>query len=146
LWLAACGGAGNGNRPANAAASAENANTTKTNVEELGMLANIPFEAEDIAWREDAAHKRLIAVLRFSPEDAQKVISDAAAKGTPQHVTIPSERWFPAELTAQGDMAGDDMLKGTAYAADAFFQEPYTAGRVVRIDGTDYFVLELSRK
>jgi hypothetical protein len=149
LWLlAGCGGAGaNTNANANSAAAAnENANSTKTNVEELGMLANIPFEAEDIAWKEDAARKHLIAVLRFSPEDAQKVIADAATRGTPQHVTLSSESWFPAELVAQSDMTGDDTLKGTAYAADAFYQEPYTAGRIVRIDGTDYFILELSKK
>jgi len=45
-----------------------------------------------------------------------------------------------------GELSGDDSLKGLAYSADSFFQEPYTSGRVIRIDGTDYFVLELSAK
>jgi hypothetical protein len=43
-------------------------------------------------------------------------------------------------------MSGDDSLNGVAYAADSFYQEPFTSGRIVRVDGTDYFVLELSAK
>jgi len=124
--------------------AAENSNAAKTNVEELGLLVTIPYEAEDIVWKEDTAHKKITAVLRFSPEDANKITADATARQAPQNVTLSSSSWFPAELIAQSEMTGDDQLHGTAYAADAFYQEPYTTGRLVRVEGTDYFVLELT--
>jgi hypothetical protein len=144
----ACGAAREGSNQTSSAANypAENTNVAKSNVEELGMLVNVPYEAEDIVWKEDAAHKRLIAVLRFSSADADKVVAEALPHGTPQQVTLSSETWFPAELIAQSDMTGDNLLHATAYAGDAFYQEPYTSGRVLRVEGTDYFVLELSKK
>ena len=110
------------------------------------MWVNVPYEAEDIVWKETADRKQIIAVLRFSGEDANKIVADAAPRQAPQSVILSSESWFPAELIAQSEMSGDDTLNGLAYAADSFYQEPYTAGRIVRIDGTDYFVLELSAK
>ena len=144
-------GCGGGNKNANLATTVangtlENANSAKTNVEELGLLINVPYEAEDIVWKETANHKQIIAVLRFSAEDANKIVTEAAPRRAPQNVTLSSEPWFPAELIAQSEMSGDDSLKGLAYAAASFYQEPYTSGRIVRIEGTDYFILELSAK
>lgn len=126
----------------------ENANSAKTNVEELQLLVNVPYEVEDedIVWKENAAQKKLIAVLRFSAENANKLVAEASARQAPQSVSVSSESWFPSELIAQGELSGDDSLKGLAYAADNFFQEPFTSGRIVRIEGTDYFVLEMSAK
>ena len=147
--IAGCtGGNRNANVPPAASASntAENANTAKTNVEELGLLVNVPYETEDIVWNEDAAHKKLIAVLRFSPEDSRKLIVEVEKSGQPQNVSIAVENWFPNELTAQSEMSGDSALKGLAYPANIFFQEPYSTGRITRIEGGDYFVLELAAK
>ena len=110
------------------------------------MSVNIPYEAEDIVWKETADRKQIIAVLLFSTEDANKIVADAAPRQAPQNVKLSSENWFPAELIAQSEMSGDDSLDGIAYAADSFYQEPFTAGRLVRVEGTDYFVLELSAK
>jgi hypothetical protein len=126
----------------------ENANYAKTNVEELSLLVNVPYEVadEDIVWKENTALKKLTAVMRFSPEDAKKIVDEAAARKPPENVNLPSETWFPAELIAQSEMSGDDTLNGLAFAADSFFQEPFASGRLVRIEGTDYFVLELSAK
>jgi hypothetical protein len=124
----------------------ENANTAKTNAEELELLVNIPFEVDDVVWKEDAAHKKVIAVLHFSKSDADRIVADAAGKRAAETVMMPSEPWYPAELIAQSEMSGDEGLKGTAYSADAFFMEPYTTGRIVRIEGTDYFVLQLAAK
>lgn len=146
--LSACvGGNKNANtRPATATSNSltENANSAKTNVEELGLLVNVPYETEDIVWKEDAAHKKIIAVLRFSPADSAKLVAEAAKTGGPQNVSIAVETWFPDELTAQSDMSGDSLLKGLAYPANAFYQERYNEGRITRIEGGDYFVLELS--
>ena len=141
---------GNANKQANSSSVAnkptENSNAARTNVEELGVIVNVLYEAEDVAWKEDAAHKKLIAVLRFSPADSAKLVAEAEKVRLVESANISSETWFPAELIAQGEASGEDVLKGQSYAANQFFQEPYTSGRIIRIEGTDYFVLELSAK
>jgi len=126
----------------------ENANSAKTNVEEIKLLINVPYqvEDEDIVWKASADKKRLFAVMRFSTDDANRLVAEAASVQNAESVTISSESWFPSELIAQGEMSGDDSLKGLAYPANSFFQDPYTSGRLVRIEDSDYFVLEMSAK
>src|SRR5690348_11928067 len=54
LLADACGGGTHSTDQAVAANNIqENSNAAKTNVEELGMLVNVPYEAEDIVWKED---------------------------------------------------------------------------------------------
>ena len=146
----ACGGSANSaaNSKSSAVSNQANANVNvvRSNVEELGLLVNVPYETEDIVWKEYPSPKRILAVLRFSSADAAKLVAEAEKIGQPETVTISSETWFPAELTAQSEMSGDDNLSGRSYAANQFVQEPYSSGRLVRIDKTDYFVLDLVAK
>jgi hypothetical protein len=121
-------------------------NSAKTNVEELGMLINVPYETEDIVWKEIVPQKKLVAVIRVSRADADKIVEDVRNIKPPETVTLQSENWFPVELIAQSDVTGDDTLKGVAYSAQPFFQEPFSDGMIVRIDGTEYFVIEMSAK
>ena len=148
--LIACGnGAKNTNAPGSSSLANSNsasANSARTNVEELGLLVNVPYETEDIVWKEDAARRKIIAVMRFSPADANKIVAEAETFAQPQNVEIAVETWFPDELTAQSETSGDSALKGLAYSANSFILEPYTNGRITRIEGGDYFVLELSAK
>jgi hypothetical protein len=132
--------------PGTVGSSNSDANTEKTNVEELGMLVSVPYETEDIVWKDLAAQKKLIAVLRFSSADGAKLVAEASAVHPPVAVSIQCETWFPDELIAQSDLSGDDTLKATAYAANAFLQPPFNEGRISRVEGTDYFVLEVSAK
>jgi len=147
LTFISCSGTANTNTASNAAVvPADNANKANTNVEELSVLINVPYESEEASWKQDAEHKKLKAVLRFSEAEAKRLVDDAAKNGPPQPASITPETWFPPELIAQGAMSGDEDLKGQAYAANAFFLEPYTAGHITRIENTDYFVLELTGK
>lgn len=150
ISLVACaGGTENNNARGNSGETAVadvNANVAKTNVEELGMLVNVPYESEEAFWKEDPASKKVIAVLRFPKPEASRLIADAEKIGPPRDVSITPETWFPPELIAQSDTSADDLLKGQAYAANSFFQPPYNDGRITRIENTDYFVLELSAK
>ncbi|MFM9903014.1 MAG: hypothetical protein ACKVQJ_00415 [Pyrinomonadaceae bacterium] len=143
-----CGGSAikSANAKPGANSANENSNAAKTNVEELGILINVPYETEDVVWKENTARKKLVAVLRFSPADSAKLVAEAEKTRAPEAATLSSETWFPAELIAQSEMSGNDELKGQSYAADQFFLAPYTSGRIVRIEGTDYFVIELSAK
>jgi hypothetical protein len=147
LTLSGCGAGDSSNSAANADnASASNSNTVKTNVEELGMIVNVPYESDDCSFKEFPSQKKLVAVLRFSPNEANRLIADAVKIRPAQRMSVAPESWFPAELVAQSETAGDDMLNGQSYAANAFFQDPYNDGRITHIDQTDYFILELSAK
>ena len=146
----ACGESAN--KPANSTAATAsnqantNSNAVRSNVEELGLLVNVPYEAEDVVWKEYPSQQRLIAVLRFSTADSAKLVNEAEKIKPSEAASISSETWFPAELIAQSEMAGDDNLNGRAYAANQFFQEPYISGRVIRVENTDYFILDLTAK
>ena len=143
--LAGCGGRqAAGNSAPNATAPASN--TAQTSVEDLGLLINIPYEAEDAVWKENKAAKKLTAILRFDQQDTAKIVAEAEKTRPPQPVTVPAETWFPADLTTVSDTRGDDEIAGKAYAADQFFQGDYMDGRLIRVDGNDYFILELNSK
>ena len=146
--LVACGGPVNNsaNSPLAPNQVRENSNSARSNVEELRLIATIPYEAEDVVWKEDQTRKKLVAVLRFSSADSSKVVAEAERLKPPEAASVSSETWFPPELIAQSEMSGDDILMGNAYAAHQFFLDQYLAGRIIRIENTDYFVLELSAK
>jgi len=143
--LSACGGqSGNANGPTTTANATTEA--AKTNIEELSLLVKVPYETEDIVWKDDGANKRVIAVLRFAPIDADRIVADAQKFGAAANVSLAAESWFPGELIAQSEMSGDNKLNGIAYAANSFYQEPYSTGKITRINDTDYFVLDVSAK
>jgi len=119
-------------------------NGARTKVEDLSLLINMPYEAQDVSWKQSKDQKKITAVVRFDPEDTNKLIADAEKFGPPQNGTVDAQSWFPDELTAQSDLRGDEPLTGKEYPANPFFQEPYNSGRLVRVDGTDFFVIELT--
>jgi hypothetical protein len=118
----------------------------KTNAEELGMLVNMNYESEEVYWKDDPAHKKITAVIKYSPEVANQVVADAVRVREPEAAAISPESWFPPELVAQSEMSGNDTIKGKSYAATVFLQDPYNEGRIIRINDTDYFVLEVGVK
>ncbi|HTK37868.1 MAG TPA: hypothetical protein VL325_05200 [Pyrinomonadaceae bacterium] len=145
LISAGCGPPSSSNAVNSAAnESSKNTETANSDIEGLRQTIAMPFEPEDAVWRGGADEKKLIAVLRFSTADADKITEEAKKIKPPTAAKIGSELWFPAELIAQADNSGDDTLNGTTYAANAFFQPPFTDGKLTRIEGADYFVLELT--
>ena len=134
------------------------ANTVKDNAEELGILVRLPFEPEEATWKESAANipnseqipsqnpRKLTAVLRFSGENAKNIVNQSEKIKAGEAAVFAAERWFPAELIAQSELNGDDILKGASYSAADFYQPPYTDGKIIRIENTDFFILELVSK
>ena len=112
------------------------------------MSVNVPYQVNenDLVWKEFPEQKRIIAVMRLDPSDAAKAVSEATGFGTPETISLPSQKWFPDELVAQAETSGDNTLHGQSYPANAFFQPPYTSGHITRIEGTDYFVLDITAK
>lgn len=148
------------NAPTPAPPSAERqaedpAKTANDSAEELAEFIELPFEPVEVEWREQPAAssgqsaytgRKLVAVMRFSREHADRIAAEAGKLGPASPATIETEEWYPAELIAHSEMNGDAGLAATAYRADIFYRAPFSEGRVLRIDGTDYFVLELFAK
>ena len=150
LFALSCSGSSgdqaNSEKVAAANRSNANANAAGTNVEELGVIVNVPYESEDVVWKQSPDRKKVLAVLRFSPADSDRIVAEAVAFGAPAAVTIAAESWFPDELIAQSDVSGDSSLKGLSYPANRFYLDPFSNGRITRVDETDYFILELTAK
>ena len=139
-------------------ANSNNSNSVKNDVDELEMTIKLPFHPEEADWREETlgkqgdsrvpgpTDKKLVAILRFLKEDADKITAQAEKYKAAVPEKINTESWYPAELIAQSQPSGDKTLKGLSYQADDFYNAPYTSGKITRIEGTDYFVLELFAK
>lgn len=144
-------------------ANASNANNSNVEivpqeyVEELAKIIKLNVLPEEAVYIEtnlntknDAPQvpgpneKKLIAVLKFSPENASQIVAQAEKHKTAEPADIDAESWFPAELIAQSQLTGDEVLKGVTYAANDFLQTPYRNGKLTRINNTDYFILELT--
>lgn len=145
--------ASNANAPAAASPmSAETADAPRDNVDEFQQLVRLPLKPEEVVWKEtalepsrlpDAAAKRLIAVLRFTPENASRLSDQAAKSRPPAPESLDTEAWYPEELIAKAGTSGDGKLAGQSYAADEFLLPPYTQAKLTRIDNTDFFIIEL---
>jgi len=123
--------------------------TSKDDIAELNSMIRLPYLPEEVTWHEeqsskDPNNKRLVAVMRFSEQDEKALIREAEKYSQPQPIELEVEDWFPAELIAQNELSGDETLKGSAYSATDFIQMPYKKGRLVKIENSHYFVLELS--
>ncbi len=152
--LGACGGgAGNANVANNANTGSANISKPETegvkdNADELATLARLPFEPEEVTWKETTAggNRKLLAVLRFTPEDSKKVVEQASAVRPGENVAIPSQRWFPTELVSQSELSGTETIAATAYSADQFYQPPYSERRLSKVGSSDFFILEMTAK
>lgn len=135
--------------------SGGNANSARDDLGGLAKIINLPLEPEEANyWEENLVKadnqnsvsegKKLIAVLKFSPENSAQLIGQIEKIRPAADSEIDAESRFPAELIARSQLSGDETLKGKAYAADNFYNVPYNKGKITRIEDTDYFVLELT--
>lgn len=126
----------------------------KDDVSELLTIVRLPEVPEEVVWREEPLGKtgdrvpgpndrKLVAVLQYDAETAAKLVAQIEKNKQPEAAEIGAENWFPEELIAQSQVSGNEMLKGTAYGANDFFNMPYGNGKITRVENTNYFVLEL---
>ena len=162
ILLGACAGNQTGNDNSAASNANQTANSSveivaQDNIEDLDKIIKLPavpleatFSEINLNTKNTAPQvpapneKKLIAVLRFSPEDAAKIVADAEKYKPPAPSDIDAETWFPPELIAKSQETGDEYLKGVEYAANDFVRPPYLNGKLTRLNNTDYFVLELT--
>ncbi len=162
LLLNACSGTKPTNSNSANANFLSNANSAtqiipQDNVEALVKIVKLNYLPEEATYSETNLNsknseprvpapneKKIVAVLKFSGENAAQVIAQAEKYRTAVPSDIDAENWFPEELIAQSRLTGDQFLKGATYAANDFYQTPYINGRLTRINDTNYFVLELT--
>jgi hypothetical protein len=130
-------------------AGGDNLTASKDDAAELNSMILLPFVPEETEWRaendsKNPNAKKLVAVFKFAPEDAKNLVAQAAKHRAPEAVQIGTEDWFPAELVAQTQLSGDETLKGMAYGANDFLQMPYKSGRLIKVENSEYFILEVS--
>lgn len=141
---------GNGKANSNSAnvAGSENSCASNDDVAALGNQALLPFVPEEVVWCEenakDSDNKKLTAVMKFTEEDAKNLVAQAEKHRAAEAVEVGTEQWFPLELNAQSRLSGNETLKGNAYAPTDFIQLPYKNGRLIKIENSNYFILELS--
>ena len=153
LLSISCSDPNNGNSNANSnsvnqSADRKNLIAVKDDVAELSTLIGMPETPDDAVWREETTAnpqgKKLTGVLRYSDENISKIVALAEKNKPAQQTELGTEEWFPEELTAKTQLSGNESLKGIAYGANDFYNAPYKNGRLVRIQDSNYFVLELT--
>lgn len=143
----------NSNNSAQTNANSAN-NPAKDDVAELLTIVRLPEVPEEVVWREETLGKnndrapgpndrKLVAVLKYDAETAALLVTQIEKSKKPEQSEIGAENWFPEELIAQSQISGNEMLKGTTYGANDFFNMPYGNGKITRVENTNYFVLEL---
>ncbi len=115
-------------------------------VEELGLIIKLPYQPVEASWRNEPKsdnRSSIQAVLLFTIDDGKTLIAEAEKLKPGQPVEVVAENWYPTELIAKSEMGEESKIAGKAYPADAFFQPPYNFGRLIKIEDTDHFILEL---
>lgn len=136
---------GNTNSSNSSAAASTNSQTgPDDNIDEFMLLVRLPVQPEEVAWRDYPNQKKLVAVVRFSSENAAKMSAEVAKGAQPTSETLSVESWYPAELIAQSDVTGESTVKAQSYPAEPFLNPPYTKGKISRVENTDYFILQIS--
>jgi hypothetical protein len=140
----------NGNQAGNV--NAKHSNPVKDNAEELAALIKLPVLPEEknderVEWREETVNqkgRKLTAIIKYNEANTAQIIALAEKHKPAVPVELGVEDWYPEELTAQTQLSGNESLKATAYAANDFVNPPYSHGRLVRINESNFFVLELT--
>jgi hypothetical protein len=124
---------------------------TKDDIDEFEKIARLPFYPEDVVWQETTVEnspngngKKIRAILLFKQEDYDKLMAQPDKQKPAGNLELEAEKWFPDELVARSDFSGDRVLKGILYPAESFLAEPFKKGVFMKIDGTEFFILDIS--
>lgn len=154
LVAVSCSGSDNAN--SNNANQTGNVNAkssiVKDNAEELSGLIKLPIVPDEknderVEWREENVSpkgKKLTAILKYNEANTAQIIALAEKHKPGAPIEIGVEDWYPEELTAQTQLSGNESLKGVVYEAGDFYNPPYNRGRLIKINESNFFVLELT--
>jgi hypothetical protein len=120
-------------------------------IDEFEKIARLPFYPEDVVWQEttiensaDGNGKKIRAVLLFKQADYDAMMAQPDKLNPIGNLELEAEKWFPEELVARSDFSGDRVLKGILYPAESFLAAPFKKAVFMKIDGTEFFILDVS--
>jgi hypothetical protein len=123
----------------------------KDDIDEFEKMVRLPYYPEDVTWQETTVESspegngtKIRAILLFKQEEFEKLMALPDKQTSSGTIELEAENWFPDELVARSDFSGDRVLKGIIYPADSYLAAPYIKGRLLLLEGTDFFILEVS--
>lgn len=167
IWMTACGSnagqavtgknaGGETNATRNMNQSTAKNVEVRTDIEGLEKLIKLPVRPSEVKWTAEVMDNskgsvpgpsdyRLVAVLKYDGETAEKLAGEAGTDPTAKFVgNADVKPWFPDEVKSVAKTTdGRTSLEGTRYSAAKFANPPYNNGSLVRVGETNYFVLNL---
>lgn len=124
---------------------------TNDDPEEFAKLVTLPAQPVDVIWIEEAVgnpanptDRKLRAAVRFKTEDTTRIIESAKKFSPAEPFKLDAEDWFPDEIIAQTQTSGDQSLDASVYHANDFLMAPFQDGRLIKIERSDFIILELT--
>ena len=133
--------------------SPENKDVISKDIDELAKNINLPVRPAEAVWQKKTlgnAESRvpgptdylLVAVLKYDDADIEKVTGQSTEKTVKSVGEI--QDWFPEDLKSLAqDFDNEKLLSGEKYDAKSFARAPYLNGTLLRVNGSNYFVLTL---
>lgn len=144
----------NVNRQSNMQNSPENKDVINSDIDELAKNINLPVRPIEAVWTKKTLGNPesrvpgptdylLVAVLKYDDAGIEtlkaKIVQSDTVKGVAE-----IQGWFPADLkNLARDFDNEKLLSGEKYDAKSFARPPYLNGTLLRVNGSNYFVLTL---
>lgn len=136
--------------------SPENKNDIETDIDELAKNINLPVRPSEAIWKKTKKDNEqgripgpndyyLIAVLKYSDSEIED-LKEKTGQNKEEFTRGIDELqdWFPEEVKKLAkDIDGENLLPIEKYDAGAFVKSPYSKGTLSRVEGSNYFVLNL---
>lgn len=124
-----------------------------TDIAGLSQLVTLPVPPLAATWQSTRvgddnfgpSDLQLLAVLRFSPQNADKVVALARKREAPRKGELEVQPWFPVALkqNAKRGAQGQLVVRGQRLNADDFAHLSLRNGFAFRVEGTNVIVLSL---
>ncbi len=140
-------------RQDNMESSPENTETISKDIDELAKNINLPVRPAEAVWKKKTlgnpestipgpSDYLLVAVLKYDEAEIEKIIEQTKEK--PVKGVVQTEDWFPEDLkNLAQDFENEKLLSGEKYDTKSFARSPYLNGTILRVNGSNYFVLTL---
>lgn len=128
----------------------------KTDIENLEKQINLPVRPSEVKWTAEVFDNskgevpgptdyRLTALLKYDEKNAAELVRKLEAETAEKSPgSADVKAWFPDEVKNQAKTVdGRTYLEGAKYLPDGFLRAPYRNGNLIRIEKTNYFVLNV---
>lgn len=131
----------------------ENKDVISKDIDELAENINLPVRPAEAVWQKKTLGNPesrvpgptdylLVAVLKYDDADIEKVTGQSTEKAVKGVGEI--QDWFPEDLKSRAqDFDNEKLLSGEKCDAKSFARAPFLNGTLLRVNGSNYFILTL---